>query len=76
MNLTTNGMNNQAYVKQVQATNEGLLVNKIYDTTVCKLLLYYKNLMRYLINTWCVNCMYNILLCGPGEVSIKVILDQ
>ena len=44
MNLIAKRMkNSQSYVKQAQGINEDLLVNKLYNTTVCKILLYYMN---------------------------------
>ena len=36
-------MDKQAYMNQVQGMDKDLLVNKIYDTTVCKLLFSYMN---------------------------------
>ena len=48
-------MNIQIYVNHVEGTDEDLLVKKIFDTTVCTLLLSYVTKERVLIITLYVN---------------------
>ena len=48
--------NIQAHVNQAQGIEKDLLVNKIYDTILCKLLLSYMNQVKYLFITLYINC--------------------